>query len=355
MEETKTTKLHDLYELFIKLIPYIILIFVILMTGLSFIAPFFEISFHEGDELIVKSVGISTLLFERTAGISVHIYFICHYIVLPSIACVLLIFSKNHHYFKSAAVIIFLVIAISSIVTKDSYADAIYFYYKVTTGVKYDFEVSGIKSFCYVLPIITYFVAFILSIISNLKHITFTVKDITEMGVLIAIAFGLNFIKLFQMPTGGSVNFQMLPLFFLALRRGPLKGFIGGGIVYGLITCLTDGWGFASYPFDYLLGFGSIAVFGFFSHLILVPGERDYTVRGELWLLLAGTISTSIRFIAGTVSSMVIYGYDLVAAMSYNSLYIFISGAISLAVLMGLLGPIRRINYRFPVIDESDL
>ena len=37
--------------------------------------------------------------------------------------------------------------------------------------------------------------------------------------------------------------------------------------IFGLVTCLTDGYGFYTYPFDYLIGFGSIAVFGFFSRL----------------------------------------------------------------------------------------
>ena len=351
MEEVTTSKWNRIQDTVFKYLPLIILGFVILMTGLSFIGDLFVVSYYKGDDLIVLPISLSTLLFTHGAGINAQVYFIIHFFVLPLIACVLLIFSKNHKYFKVAAMIIFLTLFVSSIVIKDLYTETIYRYYRLIYETKYAFEVSDL-SFVYFLPVVCYFVSFGITGLLSFKDINFAAKDITEMGVLIAAAIGLNFIKILPMPTGGSVNLQMLPLFFLALRRGPLKGFIGGGIVFGLITCLSDGYGFATYPFDYLLGFGSIAVFGFFSPYILVPGEKKYTLRGELLLLAAGVISTTIRFIAGTVSSMVIYSYDLVPAMAYNSLYIFVSGAMSLAIIMALLGPIRRVNSHFPVEPE---
>ena len=344
----------QLYSVLVKISPYLISIFVIILIGLSFIGNMFVVSHEVDGQLISNNVSLATLLFEHTAGVSAEIYFIFIYLLLPLIACVLLVFSPKHLYFKTASMIIFLTISVASIVSKDLYLEAIYYYYKTIEGVKYSFELSDF-SLSYVMPIVCYFVSFIICFVSSFKDIHFSIKDITEMGVFIALAYGLNFIKIMPMPTGGSVNLQMLPLFFLALRRGPLKGFIAGGIVYGLITCLTDGYGFATYPLDYLLGFGSIAAFGFFSPYILVVGEKRYTLKGELLLLAAGVIATTIRFIAGTVSSMVVYGYDIIPAMAYNSLYIFVSGALSLAILMALLGPLCRINTRFPVLEERGL
>ena len=354
MEEVNVKKVDKVQYDLHRFLPLIISILVIVCTGLSFIGHVFVVSHYEGEVFIQKEVTMANLLFSQDAGINTQLYFIVWYLVFPIIACVLLIFSKNHKFFATGAMIIFLLVAVSAIVSDDLYGDAIKYFYRIKYEVKYSFDVTDL-SFSFFIIIICYFVAFILSFIASFRHYEFSVKDITEMGVMIAAAIGLNFIKIMPMPTGGSVNLQMLPLFFLALRRGPLKGFVGGGIVYGLITCLTDGWGFASYPLDYLLGFGSIAVIGFFSPYILVPGEKNYTVKGELLLLLAGVIATTVRFIAGTVSSMVIYGYELVPAMAYNSLYVYVSGALSLAILMALLGPIRRINARFPVGQEISL
>ena len=88
---------------------------------------------------------------------------------------------------------------------------------------------------------------------------------IAEDGVLIALAFVLNFVKVPLAAAGGSVNLQLLPLFIIALRRGPLHGLVASGVVYGLLTCLTDGYGLITFPFDYLIGFGSAGFVGIFS------------------------------------------------------------------------------------------
>lgn len=352
MEEINEKKQTKYYVFLIRYLPYIIAIFVITMIGLSFIGHFFVVQYYKNDVLVSNKESFATLLFTQHAGINVEIYLLTNYLVLPIIACVLLIFSSKHHYLKLASMFIFLLIAICSIVVKDTYSEAIYQYYKIVDGVKYQIEIVDV-SFVYYLPVITYFVSFGTCFYLSFSDVEFSVRDITEMGVVIAIAIALNFVKILPMPTGGSINIQMVPLFFLALRRGPLKGFICSGIVYGLITCLIDGYGFATFPFDYLLGFGSVTIIGFFSPYILRVGEKNYTLKGELLLLLAGTLATTMRFIAGTVSSMLVYGYDLLPAMAYNSMYVYISGALSIAVLMALLGPICRINTRYPVESNS--
>ena len=93
MEEVSETKSSRIYDIFMKYMPLFILGFVILMTGLSFIGDFFVIGHTEGEEYITKNVGLATLLFSNTAGVGAQIYFIFIYLVLPIIACVLLIFS----------------------------------------------------------------------------------------------------------------------------------------------------------------------------------------------------------------------------------------------------------------------
>ncbi len=181
----------------------------------------------------------------------------------------------------------------------------------------------------------------------------FNVRDMAEDGILIALAFGLNFIKIPLGATGGSANLQMLPLFLIALRHGPSHGLICGGLIYGMLTCLTDGYGFATYPFDYLIAFGGVAVMGFFRHLIFVPGQKTYTVKGELFLFLGGALSTLLRFIGSSASSMIVYGYSFEAACLYNAVYIPVSGALAIGVLMALYGPLCRLNDLFPVKENA--
>ena len=174
-------------------------------------------------------------------------------------------------------------------------------------------------------------------------------RQITEDGILIAAAFILNLIRIYKVPgQGGSINFQMLPLFIIALRHGPAHGLICGGILYGLITCLTDGYGFASYPFDYLIGFGSVMVMGFFRKLIFSENQNGYNLKGELFLLLAGVLATFIRFAGSSASSMVVYGVTFKEALIYNYIYIPVSGLISLVVIMAAYGPLAKVNNLFP-------
>ena len=174
-------------------------------------------------------------------------------------------------------------------------------------------------------------------------------REIAEDGVLIAAAFILNLIKIPLAAGAGSINLQMLPLFIIALRHGPAHGLICGGIIYGLLTCLTDGWGFATYPFDYLIGFGSVMVMGFFAKFILSKNQKWYNIKGEIFLLVAGVLATLVRLIGSTASSMVIYKYTFAAAIAYNAVYIPVSGAVAIAVLMAAYGPLLKVHHQFPV------
>lgn len=203
------------------------------------------------------------------------------------------------------------------------------------------------------LGIVACAAAFATTTIGNVKHST---KQIAEEGVLISLAFVLNFIKIPVGPTGGSINFQMVPLMIIALRHGPAHGLISGGIVYGLLTCLTDGYGFMCYPFDYLIGFGSVAVMGLFNKLIFSKEQKNYNFKGELFIFIGGVLSTFIRYVGSNLSSIVVYGLDLRGALIYNSIYIPLSGLISIIAIMALYGPLIRINKRFPpnvIVEEK--
>lgn len=188
---------------------------------------------------------------------------------------------------------------------------------------------------------------------TNLSNERRTIKEIVEEGVLISLAFVLNFIKIPIGATGGSINFQMLPLMLISLRHGPQHGFVAGGIIYGLLTCLTDGYGFACYPFDYLIGFGSVAAMGFFRKFILNNEYKTYNFKGLLFIFIGGTLTSLIRYIGSNVSSIVVYKYTLEAALAYNAFYIPLSGLVSTIALMAMYGPLLKVNASHPVYKEE--
>lgn len=249
---------------------------------------------------------------------------------------------KVHDGFTTALLIAIFALFVISFLSKSIFD---YFAGEAETPLIENFRSSSIS---WGLGVIIFF-----STITFLCGISFSsfskqsTKAIAEDGILIAAAFVLNFIKIPIQSGGGSINFQMFPLLVIALRRGPLTGLICSGVIYGALTCLTDGYGFASYPFDYLIGFGSTAAVGFFNPLIFPKEEKPLWQR-ELWLFLGGVLVTLIRFIGSTTSSMVIYDTGFVASLIYNSVYIPVSCALAVAVTMLLLPSITAINRRYP-------
>ncbi len=169
------------------------------------------------------------------------------------------------------------------------------------------------------------------------------IRDIAEDGMLIALAFVLNFIKIPIGSTGGSINLQMLPLFIIAIRHGPLQGVIASGIIYGFVSCLADVYPLSTYPFDYLIGFGGTAIMGFFSPLI-VKNKTGYNLVGELFLFLGGVIATLIRWFGSSISSVVNFNYTFVTGLAYNIVYVIPSGLIATFVIMGLYGPLLKLS-----------
>ncbi len=191
--------------------------------------------------------------------------------------------------------------------------------------------------------------AAVLSLSVEFSRNPIVTRQIAEDGILIAAAFILNLIKIPLAAGAGSVNFQMLPLFIIALRHGPAHGLVCGGIIYGLMTCLTDGYGFACYPFDYLIGFGSVMVMGFFRKFIFGENQMWYNVKGEIFLFVSALIATFIRFVGSCASSMIVYQVSFVGALEYNAIYIPVSGLISIIVIMAAYGPLAKVDKMFPI------
>ena len=291
-----------------------------------------------GDVVTCKVADVSTGIHLWDYFTQGYTYAWSMYVTLGFLGCGILAACchKAHENFDMAAALFFLVAMPMLALVKE------FFGYN---------ELPDVKSIKFGAGSAVSMILTILAVISSLGTYVgkrpFSVRDVAEDGVLIALAFVLNFIKIPVGATGGSINFQMLPLFIIALRHGPAHGLIAGGIAYGLLTCLTDGWGFFTYPFDYLVGFGSVMVLGFFRPLIFGKDQKWYNVKGLLFLALGGALATFVRFMGSMASSMVVYGLDFKAAAIYNSVYIPVAGAVAIGALMALYGPLAKLNIRF--------
>lgn len=175
--------------------------------------------------------------------------------------------------------------------------------------------------------------------------LSFSIRDICEIGLFVALAIVLDlaFFKIRIGNNGGSISLSMVPLLVVSLRKGFVKGFVSSGIIFGLITCLLDGYGLFTFPLDYLLAFGSMAVIALFRPLIITKNYR-LNVKGIIFLVI-GVISAVIgRTIFATISGIVFYELDFVASLVYQLTYILPSAAGVLVVMVILYKPILRIE-----------
>ena len=157
-------------------------------------------------------------------------------------------------------------------------------------------------------------------------------RVLTETALAVALAFVLGLIKVFQMPFGGSISLEMVPLILLALRQGPFVGVVAGA-AYGLLDLAVEP--FIVHPvqviFDYPLAFGALGLAGFFQP----------TIRGAvLGTIVAVLARFACHFISGVVffASYVPEGWNpYVYSAAYNLLYLLPSLAIALVVVGVLL------------------
>lgn len=101
-------------------------------------------------------------------------------------------------------------------------------------------------------------------------------RILTEVVSMVALAGVLEFISGFipflQLPEGGRVTLAaMVPIFFIAVRRGARVGMLAG-IAFGLVVLVQEPYVYHPVQFllDYPLAFGALGLAGAFRKLPLV-------------------------------------------------------------------------------------
>ena len=91
-------------------------------------------------------------------------------------------------------------------------------------------------------------------------------RALTEGAVFVALAQVISYLKLFELPQGGSITVGMLPIFLFCARWGFGPGMLAS-ITYSLLQLLLDGayaWGWQSMIGDYILAFSVLGLAGLF-------------------------------------------------------------------------------------------
>ncbi len=215
-----------------------------------------------------------------------------------------------------------------------------------------DFEISTLFSICTIVLVV--FIGLLLSS-KIFEGIKYTVQEICETAILVGLAVVLDqFVKIPVQANGGSISFAPVPLFIIAIRYGGFKGFIASGLIFGLITCLLDGYGFQCFPFDYfvaLSGYGLIGVmvnlFNKFNKEKKNSKQFGLTIAG---VIVGGILATVVRYFGHMVSGFILYApISFVDNFIYQSTYVPLTMVVSIAVMCVLVGPIMLINRVYKV------
>jgi len=144
------------------------------------------------------------------------------------------------------------------------------------------------------------------------QHTFYTSRTriLAETIIFVALATALSFVVVYVMPQGGSITAgSMVPLIWLALRRGPKIG-VTAGILYGLMQFVVLPYAVdpVQVLLDYPLAFGVLGFAGFSKKMPLIGAS----------VAIAGRFV--MHFVSGVVYWAPLYAPDL-NPFTYSAIY----------------------------------
>lgn len=154
-------------------------------------------------------------------------------------------------------------------------------------------------------------------------------KQLAYCSMALALAVVCSQIKLFRLPTGGSITlFSMLFVVLIGYWYGPVVGLLAG-VTYGLLRLVLGPY-IVSLPqmlLDYPIAFGALGISGFFCN------RKNGLLIGYIAAVLG-------RFFFAVLSGVIFFGMyapegmnPLLYSISYNGFYLCAEGLLTLILL----------------------
>ena len=140
-------------------------------------------------------------------------------------------------------------------------------------------------------------------------------KIFAEIIIFVALAGALALIShsFFSLPEGGSINLGMVPIFWLALRRGPKVGIFAGAVL-GVVDLAIEP--FVVHPvqfiLDYPLAFACLGLAGFF---------RKFKVAGPVIGVVVGGAARYLCHFTSGVIYFPMYAPEGMSPILYSAVY----------------------------------
>lgn len=163
-------------------------------------------------------------------------------------------------------------------------------------------------------------------------------RKLTEIAVAVAMAVVCSFIKVWEMPQGGSVALTMVPILLIAIRSGWVAG-CSAGAVYGVLSLLIAGVIYhpMSILLDYVLAFGLLGLAGLFKKTL--PGLVVGSAVGVLGRFVSSLVSGAVLFAEYAPAGQNPWVYSLI----YQATYMIPEFILTLAILILLFLKARRL------------
>lgn len=234
-------------------------------------------------------------------------------ISLIYVAFSIIIFKKKPNIFKRfsiiGGIIIALAICVSLIFIYKFYAENI-----VGDGYYTDENYGNLNSLALYVSTAVIVLITILGALVFGKGDTkpFDAKCISFAGVCVALSFTLSYIKLFELPYGGSVTlFSMFPVMLFSYVYGIKKGVIVG-LLYGILQAVQDP--FIVHPAQFLLDYPvAFSMMGFAG---LLSSANVLSNKPRLKFTLSVVIAGTFRWISHVLSGVFAFGAYTLDAIS---------------------------------------
>lgn len=147
------------------------------------------------------------------------------------------------------------------------------------------------------------------------------------------MSFALSYIKMWEMPQGGSITLaSLLPLMIFSYMFGVKKG-VFAGMIYGILQAIQDPWLIhpAQFLLDYPVAFAAIGLAGMFRNV------KAFETKPQIAFALGGIVASLLRFLCHILSGVFAFSEyagdqnPWIYSMGYNS-FVFIDIAIVIVV-----------------------
>ena len=245
----------------------------------------------------------------------------------------------NHKRKKIISIVLFVLCAISLIVTVILMST--YHAESIQGDGYFTQESSGFNSvMLYVFAGLLLAVLLIVAFTIGRKNTRpFDTKCIATAGICVALSFALSYVKLIDMPTGGSVTLvSLLPIMLFSYSYGSKKG-IFVAFLYGTLQAIQDPWLIhpAQFFLDYPIAFAMAGLAGIFTDL------KAFNKIPQLKFALGAFTGGAMRFVSHVLSGVFAFGAYAVdegvtnfwAFSSVYNLYVFVD--IALVIVAGVI------------------